>query len=118
DPERKAGGAKKETEKREPEKKEPEKKEPEKKDAARPGVVVRYTYRNSPADGAGIQPGDRIVSIAGKTVADREALREAVSALSVGQKAAVEVLRGDERLKLEVALAAQPEGVPDKLPAA
>ncbi len=109
----KKADAKKADAKAEPAKK-AEKKEPEKKDA---GVLVRYTFRNSPADGAGIEPGDRIVSVGGQAVAGRESLRELVSARAVGQKTPLEVLRGAERLKLEVTLAAQPETVPDKLPA-
>src|SRR5207237_6201185 len=50
DPTKKAGPAKKADDKKADDKNEPEKKD------AKPGVVVRYTYRNSPADGAGIQP--------------------------------------------------------------
>jgi serine protease Do len=111
---KKAEPAKKGDEKKEA----PKKEEPKKEGPAKPGVTVRYTYRNSPADAVSIEPGDRIVSVGGKAVADRDALRETVSALSVGQKVAVEVLRGDERLKLEVTLAAHPEVIPDKLPPA
>ena len=34
--------------------------------AADPGLVVRYVYPDSPAAAAGIQPGDRITTMAGK----------------------------------------------------
>lgn len=100
------------------EEKKVEKKPPEKEPGKPANVLVRYTYRNSPADAAGIQPGDRIVSVGGRAVANRDALREMVGALSVGQKTTVEVLRDDKPLKLEVTLAGQPETVPEKLPPA
>jgi hypothetical protein len=52
-----------------------------------PGVTVRYVYPNGPAAGAGIQPGDVIVSLAGKPVQDANGLRELPPARTDGKPA-------------------------------
>ena len=100
-----------------------EKEDGDKKDApaengGEAGVVVRYVYRESGADVAGIEPGDRIVSVDGRPVADREALREAIGALQRGEKTKIGIRRGDNDRSFEVALGAQPEAVPKTLPSA
>lgn len=83
-----------------------------------PGVVVRYVYENSPADLAGIEAGDRIVALGGKEVADRAALREAVSAVDGRAEVKLTVMRGDRRMEFTLRAADQPEAVPAQLPPA
>jgi serine protease Do len=95
--------------------KNPAKKEKEK---PTPGVVVRMVYPNSPADKAGIDDGDRILAVNGKEVADRDALREAISNLQAGAKAVIDLERGGEKKQVAAALASPPEAIPAKLPPA
>ena len=83
-----------------------------------PGVIVRDVYPNSPAAAAGIQSGDRIVSVAGQGVADRFKLQQQVAGLEPLKQAKVEIERNGKRQTLEVKLATLPEAVPASLPPA
>ncbi|MEX2118043.1 MAG: PDZ domain-containing protein [Pirellulales bacterium] len=86
--------------------------------AAEPaGVQVRYVYPESPAAKAGLQAGDVISSFNEKPLGGRDELAEALAALKVAQQVPLAIRRGDETLSLEVELAAEPETVPDELPA-
>lgn len=80
------------------------------------GVVIRYVYSDSPASKLSLQPGDAITAIAGKPVANREELIEALAALEAGQTTSIEFRRGEETQRQDVTLQAEPEAVPDELP--
>ena len=68
------------------------------------GVVVRALYRNSPAGTAGLQQGDVIVQLAGKSIPDEVGYRKALAGLKIGQEVELAILRdgqqGTVRLKL------------------
>jgi Do/DeqQ family serine protease len=68
------------------------------------GVIINAVYPNGPADRAGLKVGDVVVSIAGKVVADHEALRYRVATLPLGEKARAEIIRKGRRLDLDLAL--------------
>lgn len=80
-------------------------------------VTVRYVFADSAAAKAGVQAGDRIMSLAERQVHERGDLLELAAAAEVGQKAAMEVRRGDDTLKLDIAWQAEPDAVPAELPA-
>ena len=65
---------------------------------------ARGVYRDSPALAAGLRPGDVIVEIGGKPVADEGAFRESLRPLKIGQEVSMTVLRdgrcGTARLRL------------------
>ncbi len=82
------------------------------------GVIVRFVYPDSPAAKAGVQPGDKLVSLADKPVPDRYQLAELSAAIEVGQQTPFEVERGGMRLKLAAAWASEPASVPATLPPA
>ena len=66
------------------------------------GVVVMRVYAGSAADSAGLQAGDRILTIDGRwtdTVID---CYEVVSAIKAGQTAVVKVNRGGQERELKV----------------
>ena len=67
-----------------------------------PGVSVESVRPGGPAAKAGIQPGDQIVELAGAEVEDVFAYTEILEGLKIGQKVGVLVLRGDNRVELEV----------------
>ncbi len=71
--------------------------EPDSKDAKISRVIP-----GSPAEKAGIQPGDVIVAIKGQAVTDFASLQTIVSECQPGEKVAIELVRGEERLKLDV----------------
>ena len=58
---------------------------------AAPGVEVRDVYPNSPAAAAGIQPGDRIISLAGQPMSDRFKLQQQVAGLEPLKQTTIEI---------------------------
>jgi serine protease Do len=71
--------------------------EPGSKDAK-----ISLAIPGSPAEKAGIQPGDVIVAIKGKSLTDFASLQSIVSECQPGEKVTIELLRGEERVKLDV----------------
>jgi YidC/Oxa1 family membrane protein insertase len=59
------------------------------------GVLVNVVGPGTPADIAGVQVGDIIVSVAGRTIETRDHIAEALVSTKPGDTVAVEVLRGD-----------------------
>ena len=91
------------------------------RDDKQPGVLVRYVYPGSPAEKAGMKPGDRLVKMGAPPIVlvDANSLRDLFAISPPGQKIAFEVQRGGESLKMEVSpAAALPTEIPADLPAA
>jgi S1-C subfamily serine protease len=94
-----------------------------------PGVEIRYVYPKTPADTAGLKPGDRIMKIANpiappkapliSITRGRDQLMQVVEVCRPGQELKVEVKRkaGGKTETLTVKLVELPDVVPDKLPA-
>jgi serine protease Do len=82
------------------------------------GVTVRDVYPGSPAAKAGIQSGDRIVSVNGQSVKGRLGLQEQIAALEPRQEVKVGVDRAGASQTFDVKLATLPEAVPEKLSSA
>ncbi|MGB6045159.1 MAG: PDZ domain-containing protein, partial [Pirellulales bacterium] len=82
------------------------------------GVVVRYVFPDSAAAAADLQPGDRIVKLAGKTIRRRNDLYDALVSAMPGEEVGIEWKRGDEALNRQVTLGDLPTDVPEKLPPA
>jgi S1-C subfamily serine protease len=66
------------------------------------GVLLSSVTKNSPADKAGLQGGDVIVELAGKTIDNVYDYTYAIEALKVGQQTSVSVLRDGQRLALNI----------------
>jgi putative serine protease PepD len=75
----------------------------------RGGALVRSVDPGSPAVRAGLRPGDAIVSLGGKRIADPDALVLAIDARRPGQTAALGYVRGGARHTTQVRLAVQPK---------
>lgn len=95
------------------------------RDDPAPGVPVRFVYPKSPADTAGIKPGDRIMKIgrAGTPMLvplpNRAALASALAQLTPGTELKLELKRkeGDKVETVTVTLGTVPQDVPEgKLP--
>ncbi len=61
-----------------------------------PGVVAIRPARNGPSANAGIRPGDVLTQIGGKPVHSEEEFKAIEKKLTIGQKAEVELRRGEE----------------------
>jgi putative serine protease PepD len=79
-------------------------------DSGQPGGVGIVTVtKGGPADKAGLQPGDTIVSVDGTPTHDQSALAEALAGLKPGDVAKVEIMRPDGTTKtVEVTLGELP----------
>lgn len=66
------------------------------------GALVGDVLKGEPADKAGIEPGDIIVSIDGRNIQDTPELLRVVAAVPVGKKVPVIVLRDGQEKRFEV----------------
>jgi len=71
------------------------------------GVLVADVTPDGPADKAGLQPGDIVLSLNGRTMEDARQLQVGLYRFPVGDKVSLEVLRGDRKLDMDVSVAAQ-----------
>ena len=72
------------------------------------GVLILLVYEGSPAEKAGVKPGDVIVEFNGKTVHDLIDLRNRVAETDIGQEIAMRVRREGKELTLQTVVAAEP----------
>lgn len=72
------------------------------------GVLVAGVQRGSPADRAGIKPGDIVVSVDGKPVRDPDSMRNLIVALKPGKQTTLALKRGDKNLELLVGVGKRP----------
>ncbi len=82
------------------------------------GVTVRYVYPDSPAAKAGIEIGDRIVSLAGTSITSPQNLQEQLAALEPLETVKLEIDRNGKTQTVQATLATLPEAVPANLPPA
>jgi serine protease Do len=75
----------------------------------RSGVVVGRAFDGAPAARAGIQPGDIITGLGGKTVKDGRELQTVVAGLPLGKPIAVDIIRDDKEKVVKVTIAEQPD---------
>ncbi|MCS6763324.1 MAG: Do family serine endopeptidase [Candidatus Protistobacter heckmanni] len=75
----------------------------------RSGVLITAVMRNGPADKAGMKPGDILVSVDGKPVADTTALLNAISQLKPGSESTIGVVRKKTQLNLKVIAGKRPK---------
>jgi len=77
------------------------------------GVLVVYVQPDSPAERAGLQRNDIVVSIDGKPIEGRDEFVAAVRAKTVGDTIEVEVVRADSRRTFDLVLGSdQPTSTP------
>lgn len=75
------------------------------------GVLVKEVIPNTAAADAGIQPGDLIVEMDGKTVQNAKQLIDVMQQKKIGDKVKIKLKRGNDTLDLEVALREPPPGM-------
>lgn len=73
------------------------------------GVLIADVVPGGPAQLAGVQKGDQILSVDGKSTDSYLALRRAIEAHRVGDTVAVKVRRGEKEITLRVTLGVMPD---------
>lgn len=73
------------------------------------GAMVSRVYRGSPAEIAGIQPGDVIVAANGQRIETSEALSNLEGLLPLGAPVALDIIRDGQRLRISALLKASPK---------
>ena len=76
------------------------------------GVIVKKVYPGGPADRAGVGPGDVILSLGGRQVADVESFRYRIATRELGAEVRLEIWRDRAVRTLTLALIAAPESPP------
>ena len=76
------------------------------------GVLITGVLQSGPASAGGMRPGDVVVTISGKAVANTPQLLNAVAALKPQSNAEIGVQRGDRKLDLTVVVAQRPPARP------
>jgi serine protease Do/serine protease DegQ len=71
----------------------------------RRGAVVSHVDKNSPADRAGLKPGDVIIELNGKAVRNANMLRNAMGLLRIGQSVQMKILRDKKVISLTATVA-------------
>jgi serine protease Do len=69
------------------------------------GVMIDSVFYNSPAERAGIKPGDVIVRFNGHPVENASSLRVLVASVKSGQEVPVEIVRDGEQMELATSVA-------------
>lgn len=72
------------------------------------GTLISGVMRGSPADRAGVKPGDVLLAVEGRKVNDPQAMLEAIAALAPGRKAGFELRRGKEKFDVRVEIGRRP----------
>ena len=72
------------------------------------GVLVTAVQPQSPADRAGLQPGDIITTVGGKPVDDPTTLRNRAASLDVGSKVTIGIVRSGKPQSMEVTIGELP----------
>ena len=73
------------------------------------GVLIAGVQRGSPADHAGIKPGDIALTVEGKRVVDPDSMRGLIVALVPGQQIRIKLKRGQSEMELPVRVGKRPK---------
>lgn len=72
------------------------------------GALILGTFHGSPAQAAGVQPGDVIIEFNGKPIRDPIDLRNRVAEREPGERVSFRLLRGRQEMVLEAKMAPEP----------
>ena len=79
--------------------------------STRTGAIIAGIVRGGPADKAGIRPGDIVVAVADKPVADMTEMLNLIAQLTPDNKAKLTVLRQNRRVTFEVLIGQRPKSL-------
>jgi serine protease DegQ len=70
--------------------------------------LIAGVMRGSPADKAGIKPGDVLVKVGGKNVKDAQVMLELIAALQPGKQLALHLKRDGRDLAVDITIGKRP----------
>jgi serine protease DegQ len=73
------------------------------------GTLISDVFRGTPAEQAGVKPGDVLVAVDGKPVADSTAMLTLISAIAPGSAATLKLIREAKPLELKVTVGKRPK---------
>ncbi len=73
------------------------------------GALIAGVMKGSPADKAGIKPGDVLVKVAGKPVKDAQVMLELIAALEPGKMSSFGLMRDGSDVTVDVAIGKRPK---------
>ncbi|WP_296945520.1 Do family serine endopeptidase [uncultured Massilia sp.] len=76
------------------------------------GAIIAGVVRGSPADRAGVRPGDILLAVEGKRVASTNDMMNLIADLPPGGKATLTVMRKNREAKLDVTVGRRPRQTP------
>ena len=72
------------------------------------GALIAGVFRGGPAYSAGIRPGDILVELAGKRIADSSSMLNSIAELEPGTQASLKILRGGKEMEIRVSVGKRP----------
>jgi S1-C subfamily serine protease len=78
------------------------------------GAIIAGVLKNGPADKGGVRPGDVLVAIEGKSVADTRGMLDLVAALQPGASAKLKLVRQGKEIELAVTVGRRPKPQPPR----
>jgi len=72
------------------------------------GALIAGVMRGSPADKAGVKPGDVLLAVGGKPVKDAQVMLDLIAALAPGEKAAFGLVRTGKPLEIQITVGKRP----------
>ncbi|MEM9423847.1 MAG: trypsin-like peptidase domain-containing protein [Spirochaetota bacterium] len=77
---------------------------------SRKGVFITSVYEHSPADKAGLKPGDFVMAINGKKISSSQELSFSIGIIPPGREARLQILRAEESSEIPIVLGERKEG--------
>ncbi len=74
----------------------------------RQGAIVRSVLPKSPAEKAGLEPGDVILKLDGKEISDAHSMQDAVEHLTIGKEYPLLIVRGGQQKTMSVVIQEMP----------
>jgi S1-C subfamily serine protease len=78
------------------------------------GALIAGVMRGSPADKAGVRPGDVLLGIGDKKVTDAQRMLEIIAALQPGQKSRIALRREGKEIAVDAVIGKRPKPAPQQ----
>ncbi|NOZ29657.1 MAG: PDZ domain-containing protein [Chloroflexi bacterium] len=73
------------------------------------GALIQKVHPDTPADEAGLRPGDLIIAVDGQPIDQEHPLNELIGSRKPGERVEITILRGGRRMTIGLALGEHPD---------